>query len=235
MIILVERYWAAVPSGASTGKYEAVELRDHDDRHFLGKGVLKAIQSVNEIISKSLKGRCLGCQTEIDDVLIRLDGTENKGVLGANAILSVSLAYARASADALGMPLYRYINGLLKTKATLRLPTPYFNVLNGGSHAGNYLSFQEFMIVPKDCQSFDESMKIGAEVYQHLKLELKQRFGLSSINVGDEGGFAPQITSPEEALELISTSIHKAGYENRVSIALDVAASGMGVCIFNLL
>jgi enolase len=233
--LLIEIYRAAVPSGASTGKYEAVELRDNDPSMFQGKGVSKAIDSVNRVIAPALIGIPIDNQKQIDEKMIELDATDNKGKLGANAILSVSLAFARAMADVKGLPLSKYINNLLVDSRPIAMPTPYFNVINGGSHAGNFLGFQEFMIVPNKSSSFKECMRIGCEVYQRLKSVLKERYGLSAVNVGDEGGFAPQIESPEEALDLIILAIHKCNLQSAVSIALDVAASGIhGVSLMSL-
>ncbi len=212
---------AAVPSGASTGKHEALELRDGDPKRFLGKGVQKAVFNVNEIIAPELEGLESSRQAEIDLLLCELDGTENKSKLGANAILGVSLACARATAEELGMPLFAYIGG---TRARV-LPVPFMNVINGGVHADNPLDFQEFMIAPIGAKSFAEAMRMGSETYQTLKKLLKEK-GLS-VSVGDEGGFAPQIKSPEEALELLAQAIKNAGYEpgKDIAIALDVAAS----------
>ena len=216
-----------MPSGASTGKHEAVELRDNDPKAFLGKGVSKAIKSVNEIIAPALVGKEISSQSEVDSIMRKLDGTGNKGKLGANAILSVSLAFARAIADLNNVPLCNFINSQLSVARQMSLPTPYFNVINGGSHAGNILGFQEFMIVPTAAKSFKEAMKVGSEVYQTLKSVLKEKFGLGAVNVGDEGGFAPQARTPEDALDLIMLAIKKSNYEGQVSIALDVAASGI--------
>ena len=212
---------AAVPSGASTGEYEAVELRDNDANRYLGKGVLKAIENINEIIAPALIGMNSEDQTEIDRVLRELDGTTNKGKLGANAILGVSLACARASAEELGMPLYRYIGG---TNACL-LPVPMSNIVNGGSHADNNVDLQEFMIMPFGAESFSESLRMGSEIFHTLKSILKKK-GYSTA-VGDEGGFAPNLKSNEEALQLIVEAIEKAGYKpgDEVMIALDPASS----------
>lgn len=224
----VESFRAAVPSGASTGKYEAVELRDGDQRVHLGKGVSNAIEAVNRVVAPALlsSGLDLLDQKAIDGFLIQLDGTPNKAKLGANAILSISLAVARAAASVKGATLSSYLNSLLATPCEMILPTPFFNVINGGSHAGNELGFQEFMIVPTEAKSFEEAMRIGSEVYQHLKQVIKQTFGLSATNVGDEGGFAPPTETPEQALDLIIKAIKAAGYDGEVKIALDVAASG---------
>ncbi len=211
---------AAVPSGASTGKFEAHEKRDGDPDRFGGKGVLQAVFSVGHIIAPVLTGCHAGEQGEIDHTLCRLDGTENKSKLGANATLAVSLATARAAAASYRQPLYRYIGGLSGTK----LPCPMMNVLNGGAHAANNIDIQEFMIVPVGAESFAEAMRIGSEIYHVLGGLLRAR-GLSTA-VGDEGGFAPDLGSDEEALELLRAAIQGAGYnESKVKIALDVAAS----------
>ncbi len=212
---------AAVPSGASTGAHEAVELRDGDKNRYLGKGVRKAVENVNDIIAPELEGMLVSEQPEIDQQLILLDGTENKSKLGANAILGVSLACAKAAAEIHGMPLYRYIGG---TNAK-ELPVPMMNILNGGSHADNNVDIQEFMIMPVGAKSFSESLRMGAEIFHNLKTVLKGK-GLNTA-VGDEGGFAPNLGSNEEALQVIITAIEKAGYKpgDDVKIALDAAAS----------
>ena len=210
---------AAIPSGASTGMYEAVELRDGGKR-FGGKGVAKAVDIVSNTIQPKIRGMDVRRQNEIDATLIELDGTENKSKLGGNAILGVSIASARAAAASDGLRLYEYING----RASL-LPVPFFNVINGGKHAGNQLDFQEFMIAPIGARSFREAIQIGAEVYQALKTQLQKTYGKSSINVGDEGGFAPPLKKPEEALDIIYKAIQNAGYVAEVKIGLDVAAS----------
>ncbi len=211
---------AAVPSGASTGMHEAVELRDGGKR-YLGKGVLKAVQNVNEIIAPELEGRIVFDQADIDQSLIDLDGTKNKGKVGANAILGVSLATARAAAESLGMPFYRYVGGVNGRY----LPVPLMNILNGGSHADNSVDIQEFMIVPLKAESFREALRMGAETFHSLKKVLKAR-GLGT-NVGDEGGFAPNLKSNEEALETITEAIEKAGYRpgEDIFFALDAASS----------
>jgi enolase len=214
---------AIVPSGASTGAHEAVELRDGDKGRYLGKGVQKAVANVNDIIAKALEDHCVFDQTGIDALLNRLDGTPNKGKLGANAILGVSLAAAHASADCLELPLYRYIGGVnAKT-----LPTPMMNILNGGRHADNTVDIQEFMILPVGASSFREALRIGAEVFCSLKAVLKGR-GLNTA-VGDEGGFAPDLATNEEAIRVIIEAIEKAGYRPGadVKLAIDVAASEM--------
>lgn len=212
---------AAIPSGASTGTQEAVELRDGDPKRYLGKGVQKAVQNVNEIIADNLVGLDPFDQVKIDNILIELDGTENKSNLGANAILGVSLAVAKAAANALGMPLYRYIGG---TNAKV-IPVPMMNIINGGKHADNNVDFQEFMIMPVGVSKFSEALRMGAEVFHNLKSVLKKK-GYNTA-VGDEGGFAPNLKSNEEAIEVILEAIEKAGYKpgEDVAIALDPAAS----------
>jgi enolase len=212
---------AIVPSGASTGAHEAVELRDGDERRYLGKGVLRAVENVNKIIAPALVGEDVCQQRAIDQILINLDGTPNKGSLGANAILSVSMAIARAAAAALDMPLYRYLGG---TNACI-LPVPMMNIINGGAHADNNLDAQEFMIVPAGAESFSESLRMGVETFHALKSVLKKKGYTTSV--GDEGGFAPKVKSNEEALELILEAVQKAGYKagKQIYLALDVAAS----------
>ncbi len=214
---------AAVPSGASTGVHEAVELRDNDKSVYVGKGVLKAVANVNEIIAKNLKGLEVGDQVALDRALIALDGTENKGKLGANAILAVSMAAAKAGAEESGLPLYRYIGGV---NATV-LPVPLMNILNGGVHADNGIDYQEYMIVPHGASSFSEALRWGTEVFHNLKTVLKKK-GYST-NVGDEGGFAPEMKSNEEAIETVLEAITAAGYSagSQISIALDAASSEM--------
>jgi len=214
---------AIVPSGASTGIYEAVELRDMDKSRYLGKGVIKAVENVNDIIADEIIGMEVFDQVMVDKVLIEIDGTENKGKLGANAILAVSMAVARAAANELGMPLYQYIGGVNgKT-----LPVPMMNILNGGEHADNNVDIQEFMVMPIGAESFKEGLRMGTEIFHNLKAVLKSK-GLST-SVGDEGGFAPNLSSNEEALATIVEAIDKAGYKpgEDVVLALDVAASGM--------
>jgi len=215
---------AAVPSGASTGVHEAVELRDNDKTRYLGKGVLQAVKNVNEIIAPKIIGKSVIHQADLDNFLISLDGTENKGNLGANAILGVSLAVARAGAAEKGVPLYRHIADLAGVKEIL-LPVPAFNVINGGSHAGNKLAMQEFMILPVGAANFKEALRMGAEVYHNLKSIIKDQYGQDATNVGDEGGFAPNIQSNREGLELLKKAIAKAGYTDKVKIGMDVAAS----------
>ena len=214
---------AAVPSGASTGAHEAYELRDNDKKRYLGKGVLKAIQHVREKLAPEIVGLNVYEQVYIDKILRDIDGTENKSNLGANAILGVSLACAKAAALDAGLPLYRYVGG----SQAYRLPVPLMNVLNGGAHANNGLDIQEFMVVPTVNNSFSESLRAGAEIFQTLKKILGKK-GLSTA-VGDEGGFAPVLKSNEEALELLMEAILEAGYEagQNVFLALDVAATEM--------
>ncbi|PHI20240.1 phosphopyruvate hydratase [Lewinellaceae bacterium SD302] len=212
---------AAVPSGASTGKYEAVELRDGDKSTYLGKGVLKAVDNIEEGIADALLGVDVQDQRYIDDLMIELDGTENKGKLGANAILGVSLACAKAAALELNQPLYRYVGGV----NACTMPVPMMNILNGGSHADNSIDFQEFMVMPVGADRFSDALRMGVETFHHLKNVLKSK-GYST-NVGDEGGFAPSMKSNEEAIETILTAIEKAGYKPGVDImiAMDAAAS----------
>ncbi len=212
---------ASVPSGASTGSFEAVELRDKDKKRYLGKGVLGALQIIREKIAPALQGKDAMDQGEIDRLMLELDGTENKARLGANAMLAVSLAAARASANALGLPLYRYLGGV----NACCLPVPMMNILNGGVHADNNVDVQEFMIMPVGAKDFHEALRVGVEIYHTLKKVLKE-MGLSTA-VGDEGGFAPNLTSTEDSLEVIVRAIEEAGYEpgNDILLALDVAAS----------
>jgi len=212
---------AAVPSGASTGIHEAVELRDKDADTFLGKGVLKAVQNVNNILSEELNGYYVTDQVEIDHRMIELDGTPNKASLGANAVIGVSMAVAHAAAQETNQHLFRYIGGV---NAKL-LPIPMMNILNGGSHADNSIDFQEFMIMPVGADSFSEALRMGTEIFHHLKSVLKKA-GYST-NVGDEGGFAPNLKSNEEALKVVLNAIEKAGYKpgDDVFIALDPASS----------
>ncbi|KAH0753333.1 enolase-like [Solanum tuberosum] len=220
---------AAVPSGASTGIYEALELRDGGSE-YLGKGVSKAVNNVNSIIGPALIGKDPTDQTGLDNYMVhQLDGTQNewgwcKQKLGANAILAVSLAVCKAGAAVKNIPLYKHIANLAGNKK-LVLPVPAFNVINGGSHAGNKLAMQEFMILPVGASSFKEAMKMGCEVYHHLKAVIKKKYGQDATNVGDEGGFAPNIQENKEGLELLKTAIEKAGYTGKVVIGMDVAAS----------
>ncbi|MCX8098257.1 MAG: phosphopyruvate hydratase [Casimicrobiaceae bacterium] len=212
---------AAVPSGASTGRREAIELRDGDPTRYLGRGVLKAVEFVNTEISEALLGLDAEEQTRIDRVLIELDGTENKGRLGANAILAVSCAVAKAAAEEAGLPLYRYLGGA----GPMRLPVPLMNVINGGAHANNSVDLQEFMIVPLGAPSFREALRWGVEVFQRLKRIIDERGW--PTQVGDEGGFAPDLKSNEEALGLLTQAIEAAGYRpgEQIALALDCAAS----------
>ena len=212
---------AAVPSGASTGTHEAVELRDNDKRRYGGKGVLKAVENVNEIIAPEIEGMLVYEQAAIDRAMMELDGTPNKGKLGANAILGVSLAVAKAAAEHLGLALYQYIGGV----AAHRLPVPMMNILNGGKHADNNIDLQEFMVMPIGARAFADALRMGAEVYHALKKVLSDR-GLSTA-VGDEGGFAPNLKSNEEAIQVIEEAIGKAGYDagSDIAIALDPAAT----------
>lgn len=212
---------AAVPSGASTGEHEAIELRDDDKKRYLGKGVSKAVANINDLIGPALLGLTAFDQPGIDKVLLELDGTANKSKLGANAILAVSMAVARAAADALGMPLWRYLGGI---QARV-LPTPLMNIINGGMHADSGLEVQEFMIVPMGFSTFAEALRCGTEIFHSLKAILKKE-GMTT-SVGDEGGFAPRLKSNEEAIQRILTAIEAAGYKpgEHVGIALDAAAS----------
>jgi len=214
---------ALVPSGASTGAFEAVELRDGDKGRYLGKGVLKAVENVNTIIAEEIIGMDVFEQTTIDKLMIDLDGTPNKGKLGANAILGVSLAVAKAASDELGMPLYQYVGGV----NSKTLPVPMLNILNGGEHADNNVDIQEFMVMPVGAPNFREALRMGAEIFHSLKSVLKAK-GLNTA-VGDEGGFAPNLSSNEEALKTIVEAIEKAGYipGEDIMLALDVAASEM--------
>lgn len=214
---------AAVPSGASTGKHEAVELRDGDKGAYMGKGVLKAVKNVNETIADELIGWDISDQAGIDKLLIELDGTDNKAKLGANATLAVSMAVAKAAAEAYGLPLFRYLGGVNGTT----LPLPLMNIVNGGVHADNKIDFQEFMIIPVGADTFSDGLRWGVEVFHHLKSVLKKK-GYST-NVGDEGGFAPEIQSNEEAIETVLQAIEAAGYKpgSQIAIALDAASSEM--------
>lgn len=212
---------AAVPSGASTGAHEAVELRDGDKKVYLGKGVLKAVENINKDIADRIIGMDVLEQNDIDRVMLKLDGTDNKSKLGANAILAVSLACAKAAAIESGMPLYRYVGGVNANT----LPIPLMNILNGGSHADNSIDFQEFMIMPVHADTFSEALQMGTEVFHHLKSVLKKK-GYST-NVGDEGGFAPNIPSNEEAIEIVLKAIETAGYRpgKDIYIAMDAATT----------
>lgn len=212
---------AAVPSGASTGVHEAVELRDGDSERYMGKGVLKAVQNIREVIANELSNAFVSSQTAIDHAMLQMDGTPNKENLGANAILAVSLAVAKAAAQDHGMPLYRYVGGV----NACTLPIPMMNILNGGAHADNKIDFQEFMIMPVGADRFSEALRMGTEVFHHLKKVLKDD-GYST-NVGDEGGFAPNLESNEQAIEYVLKAIEKAGYKpgDDIYIALDAASS----------
>ncbi len=212
---------AAVPSGASTGVHEAVELRDGDKSVYLGRGVLKAVDHVNGEIAEEICGYDVTNQADIDKIMIELDGTENKGRLGANAILAVSMAVAKAGAQHTGLPLHQYIGGV----SARTLPVPMMNILNGGSHADNSIDFQEFMVMPFGAESFSQALRMGTEVFHHLKNVLKEKN--YSTNVGDEGGFAPNIKSNEEAIEIVLKAIERAGYRpgEDIYIAMDAAAS----------
>jgi enolase len=223
---------AAVPSGASTGIYEALELRDKDKSRYLGKGVLKAVSNIHSIIKPALVGKSVKNQEELDKLMVEhLDGTKNewgwcKSKIGANAILAVSLALARAGADAYRLPLYAYIAKLAgHSDAKFVMPVPAMNVINGGSHAGNKLAMQEFMILPTGANSFSHGMQLGCEVYHTLKNVIKAKYGQDATNVGDEGGFAPNIQDNYEGLNLLMEAIEKAGHKDKVNIGMDVAAS----------
>ena len=228
---------AIVPSGASTGIHEALELRDGEKR-FLGKGVLKAVDNVNTVIAKKVVGMNPEKQKEIDELMLKLDGTENKSKLGANAILGVSMAVTRAGAASKNTTLYRYINTLFTDNKNTKnqkktnsnndkfiLPVPFMNVINGGKHAGNSLAIQEYMIAPVGARSFGEAMMLGCEVYHTLKEIIKAKYGKNAVNVGDEGGFAPPLSNVEEPLKLVQSAIDKLGYGKQIRIALDCAAS----------
>ncbi len=214
---------AAVPSGASTGEHEAIELRDNDNRRYGGKGVLQAVENVNTVIARELGGRDAGEQSQIDARLMELDGTPNKARLGANAILAVSMAVCRAAARSARLPLYRYLGGV----SARRLPVPMMNILNGGVHADNTVDFQEFMIMPVGAESFSEALRMGVETFHTLKKVLKER-GYNT-SVGDEGGFAPSLKSNEEAVDVILEAIEKAGHSpgHDIALALDPASSEM--------
>ena len=211
---------AIVPSGASTGTHEALELRDKEQR-FGGKGVLIAVENVNSIIRPEIVGYDARMQREIDTIMIELDGTPNKSRLGANAILAVSLAVAKAAAATAKIPLYKYLGGF----NSYIMPVPMMNVINGGKHAGNDLDLQEFMIMPVGATSIAEAVRMGSEVYHVLKNVIMEKYGKNAVNVGDEGGFAPPLKTSREALDLLTESVKKAGYENEIVFALDAAAS----------
>ncbi|MEM2193538.1 MAG: phosphopyruvate hydratase [Candidatus Methanomethylicia archaeon] len=213
---------ASVPSGASTGKFEAFELRDGDKKRFNGRGVLIAVRNINNVISKALIGRDSLNQEEIDKVMIELDGTERKEKLGGNAILAVSLANIKAAAIYRRIPLYRYI----EDREEYIIPVPLMNIINGGKHAGNKLSIQEFMIIPYGVENFMEALRLGVETYYKLKSILKDKYGSSAVNVGDEGGFTPQIDNTREALSLLVEAINASGYtEKEIALGIDAAAS----------
>lgn len=217
---------AAVPSGASTGIYEALELRDKDKSKWHGKGVTKAVANINNVLAPELvkAGFDPVEQVKIDELMLKLDGTENKNNLGANAILGVSMAVCKAGAAHKGVPLYRHIADLAGIKEVM-MPVPALNIINGGSHAGNKLAMQEFMILPTGASSFTEAMKMGSEVYHHLKNLIKAKYGLDATAVGDEGGFAPNFQNNAEALKLCEDAIAKAGYTGKIKLGMDVAAS----------
>ena len=215
---------AMVPSGASTGIHEALELRDGDKSRYLGKGVLKAVENVYTKISEVVVGMDPTQQEAVDKAMLEADGTENKSNFGANAILAVSMASCKAGAAAKKLPLYKHIADLAGVTEMV-LPVPSFNVINGGSHAGNKLAMQEFMILPTGATSFKEAMRMGAECYHNLKKVIKAKYGQDAVNVGDEGGFAPNIQDNKEGLELLKEAIEKAGYTGKVKIGMDVAAS----------
>ncbi|MDD9952801.1 MAG: phosphopyruvate hydratase [Candidatus Woesearchaeota archaeon] len=213
---------AIVPSGASTGKYEALELRDKTDAHH-GKGVQNAVNNIIEVISPAILGMDEREQEAIDTTMLELDGTKNKATLGANAVLAVSMAVCKAGAAANGVPLYKHISQLAGTQ--MAIPIPSFNVINGGSHAGNKLAMQEFMILPTGASDFRAAMRMGSETYHHLKKIIKQTYGQDAVNVGDEGGFAPNIQDNREGLVLLQQAIEAAGYTGKIKIGMDVAAS----------
>jgi len=215
---------AAVPSGASTGIHEACELRDGDKGRYVGKGVTKAVASVNDVLAKELKGMDCTKQADIDNKMKELDGTPNKSKLGANAILGVSMAACKAAAEAKGVPLFQHIAELAGNDKKLTLPVPCFNVINGGSHAGNKLAFQEYFIIPVGAKDFKEAVRIGCECYHTLKGILKKKFGGDATLVGDEGGFAPPCDA-RQGVELIMEAIDKAGYKDKCKVGMDVAAS----------
>jgi len=214
---------ASVPSGASTGAYEACELRDGGSR-YVGKGVLTAVKNVNDVLGPAVMGKDVTEQRLIDELMLGIDGTPNKVKMGANAILGVSLAVAKAGAAQKGVPLYKHFADLAGNK-DLVMPVPSFNVINGGSHAGNALAFQEFMVLPTGASSFKEAMQIGAEIYHSLKSVTKKRYGQDAVNVGDEGGFAPPIQSNKEGVELLMNAIEASGHLDKVILGMDVASS----------
>jgi len=215
---------AAVPSGASTGIHEACELRDGDKGRYVGKGVTKAVASVNDVLAQELKGMSVIDQKALDDKMVAIDGTPNKSKLGANAILGVSMAACKAAAIAKGVPLYKHIGDLAGNTEPVVLPVPCFNVINGGSHAGNKLAFQEYFVVPLGAESFKDAIRIGCEVYHTLKGIIKKKFGGDATLIGDEGGFAPPCDA-RGGVELVMEAIEKAGYKGKCSVGMDVAAS----------
>ncbi|KAK4691540.1 enolase, partial [Lecanoromycetidae sp. Uapishka_2] len=220
-------FQAIVPSGASKGDYEAVELRDGDAAAYGGNGVLKAVSNVEKIIAPALIDKNLNVTTDLDKIdhlMIELDGTDDKSRLGANAILGVSMACARAGAATKGVPLYEFIRQLSHTKKPYKMPVPFFNVLNGGVHSGNGMAFQEFMIAPIGASSMADAVRMGAEVYQRLKEVVRTKYGSSAIGIGDEGGFAPPISRPTEALDLLVIAIEQCNYTNKVKIGIDPAS-----------
>ncbi|KAM1340573.1 hypothetical protein ACFX2H_038944 [Malus domestica] len=223
-LVTDDLYRSAVPSGASTGIYEALELRDGDKAVYGGKGVLTAVKNINEILGPKLIGVDVRNQNEVDALMLEIDGTPNKSKLGANAILGVSLSVCRAGAGAKGVPLYKHIQEVSGIKE-LVMPVPAFNVINGGSHAGNNLAMQEFMILPVGASSFAEALRMGSEVYHTLKGIIKAKYGQDACNVGDEGGFAPNVQDNREGLVLLIDAIEKAGYTGKIKIGMDVAAS----------
>jgi len=214
------RGWAIVPSGASTGLYEAVELRDGGER-FHGKGVQKAVTAISKIIAPQVIGLDARDQSGIDGLMIELDGTDNKSRLGGNSILGISIACAKAAAASEGLQLYEYVG----EGGSSILPIPFFNIINGGKHAGNQLDFQEFMVVPVGAGSFREAVRIGSEIYHTLRAQLLEAYGKNAINVGDEGGFSPPLSRPREALDAIVSAVEETGYSEKVSLGMDVAAS----------
>jgi enolase len=228
VIVKTKKYagYAIVPSGASTGVYEALELRDNK-KEYHGKGVEKAVDNVNKKISKALKGMSVTAQEEIDLAMKRLDKTDNKAVLGANAILGVSLAVSRAAAEFKGKQLYEYIAELFGNTYPLMLPVPLANVINGGAHAGNYLKIQEFMLMPTGAKHFADATRMISETYHVLKKIIDDKYGVNATNVGDEGGFAPPLRTGEEALDLLSEAIAKAAYKRKIRIGMDIAASNL--------
>jgi enolase len=215
---------AAVPSGASTGSHEALELRDGDKAHFKGKGVLKAVKNINEVIARELKGEDVSRQQAIDRRMMEIDGTENKSSLGANAIVAVSMAAAKAGASAAGVPLYLYLASFGGNSSPV-MPVPQLNVLNGGKHAGLENDIQEHMIMPVGAKDFAEALRMAAETYQTLKSDIKKRFGARATAIADEGGFVPDITDVGERLELIEKAVDEAGYKGKIKLALDSASS----------